>query len=139
MACNMLSAISATGQIRFMVTRGRVNAAVFIEFLKRLLCGAQRKIFLIVDGHPTHRARKTKQFVASTEGKLELFFLPPYSPELNPDEHVWNHVKNHRVGRKVITNRDDLEREVRASLRSLLRTPEKVRSFFQSRTTSYAV
>ena len=101
-SCNMLSAISNRGDIRFMVMSGKVHSAVFIEFLKRLLIGAKRKIFLIVDGATSHRSKMTRDFVASKKGKLELFHLPPYSPELNPDELVWNHVKNHKVGRKII-------------------------------------
>src|ERR1700733_13527974 len=65
---------------------GGVNADVFIEFLKRLLIGAKRKIFLIVDRGPAHRAKKTKAFVETLGGQLMLFFLPPYSPDRNPDE-----------------------------------------------------
>jgi len=136
--CNMLSAISGTGQMRFMVIRGGVKADVFIEFLRRLLYGAKRKIFLIVDGHPTHRAKKTREFVESTQGKLQLFFLPSYSPELNPDEHVWRHVKNHRVGRMGVRTHDELESVVRSSLRSLSRLPHKIRAFFLAPTTCYA-
>ena len=87
-SCNMLSAVSARGELRFMVTPGRVGAAAFTEFLKRLVHGVTRPIFLIVDGHPSHRAKMTKRFVESLNGKLRLFFLPGYSPDLNPDELV---------------------------------------------------
>ncbi len=67
---------------------GRVNAGVFIKFLKRLLVKADRMVFLIVDGHPTHKAAKGRKFVASESKRLRLYYLPPYSPELNPDEYV---------------------------------------------------
>ncbi|MDY6845380.1 MAG: IS630 family transposase [Thermodesulfobacteriota bacterium] len=93
---NMLSAISARGHLRFMTINGRLNSDRFIEFLKRLIHNADNPIFLIVDGHPTHRSGKVKRYVESTEGRLLLFYLPPYSPELNPDELVWNYVKKHR-------------------------------------------
>jgi transposase len=96
---NLISAVSPGGEMRFMTVDGRMNAAKFIEFLKRLMTGTDRPVFLIVDGHPTHRAVKVKKFVTATEGRLRLFFLPPYSPELNPDESVWNYVKNHNVGK----------------------------------------
>ena len=76
----MISAVSARGELRFMVVRGRVDAGVFIEFLKRLVRGSPRKIFLICDGHPVHRARKVATFVASLEGALQLFFLPLSTP-----------------------------------------------------------
>lgn len=83
---NMLSAVSAQGALRFMVHDSTVNAAVFIEFCKRLLRDSPGPVYLIVDGHPSHRAKATTQFVASTQDRLRLFFLPGYSPELNPDE-----------------------------------------------------
>jgi len=82
---SMISAITSRGHLRFMIKKdGGVNADAFIEFIKRLLVGAKRKIFLIVDGGPAHRAKKTKAFVESLHGKLRLFLLPPYSPDRNP-------------------------------------------------------
>jgi transposase len=75
--------------MRFMIKeKGGVNADVFIEFIKRLMVGATHPIFLIVDRGPAHRAKKTKAFVETLGGKLRLFFLPPYSPDRNPDEAV---------------------------------------------------
>ena len=91
---NMISAVSPRGDFRFMVVEGSVYASVFVEFLKRLMTGSKKKIFLIVDGYPAHRSKKTKAFIAEQEGRLELFYLPPYSPELNPDELAWNTLKN---------------------------------------------
>ena len=85
----MLSAVSAQGALRFMIHEGTVNATVFIEFCKRLLRDADGPVYLVVDGHPAHRARATTEFVTSTDGRLKLFLLPAYSPELNPDEWVW--------------------------------------------------
>src|SRR3972149_1901446 len=81
---NMISAVSAQGEFRFMVVKGRIGAAQFIEFIKRLLHGAQRMIFLIVDGHPAHKAKCVTRLVKSLKDRFRLFFLPPYSPELNP-------------------------------------------------------
>jgi len=82
---SLLSAISARGHIRFMTKeKGGVNASVFIEFLKRLIAGAARAIFLIVDRGPAHIARKTRAFIESLNGSPRLFYLPPYSPDRNP-------------------------------------------------------
>jgi transposase len=75
---NLISAVSAQGEFRFMVTTGRVGARVFIEFLKRLIYNAGRPVFLIVDGHPAHKAVLVKRFVAACQGALRLFFLPPH-------------------------------------------------------------
>lgn len=135
---NMISAISARGALRFMVVKGGVGAAVFIRFLKRLIHGAQRPIFLIVDGHPAHRAKAVTRYLETVDGRLRVFFLPAYSPELNPDEQVWNDVKNHAVGRSRLESPADLHRTVVGRLRFLQKTPAHVRSFFQLPETRYA-
>lgn len=138
-AMSLISAITSKGRMRFMVkATGGVNADVFIEFLKRLMVGETRKIFLIVDRGPAHRAKKTKAFVESLGGKLRLFFLPPYSPDRNPDELVWKHLKDDTVGRMVVTDRADFKAKVVSSLRSLQRKPEKICSFFQKPSLRYA-
>jgi transposase len=82
----MISAVSAKGALRFAVYDGTTNAVTFTDFCKRLLHDAAGPVYLVVDGHPAHRAAVTKEFAASTEGRLRLFFLPGYSPELNPDD-----------------------------------------------------
>ena len=135
---NLISAVSAQGQLRFMITKGRVTAAVFIDFLKRLLVNATSPIFVIADGHPTHRAKMVERFVATQQGRLALFILPPYSPELNPDEYVWNDLKNHGIGRKVITSLTQMRQAVISHLRQLQKLPDVVRGFFRAPTTRYA-
>lgn len=135
---NMLSAISGRGELRFMLVKGRVNGTVFAEFLRRLMHNASHPIFLILDGHSIHRSRPVREFVAQQGGRLQLFFLPPYSPELNPDEQVWNYVKNHGVGRAALRGSRDLARFVLARLRSLQRLPWTVRMFFLTPDTQYA-
>ncbi len=137
---NMISAVSAQGEFRFMVIKGRVGATRFIEFVKRLVHGSDRKIFLIVDGHPSHKARKVTDFIESKPMKkrFRLFFLPPYSPELNPDERVWNDLKNGAIGRQSITNPKQLHRAVVSHLRFIQKSPDRVRSYFEGDTTKYA-
>ena len=127
---NMLSAVSAQGALRFMVHEGTVNAAVFIEFCRRLLRDQSGPVYLVVDGHPAHRARATTEFVAATEGRLKLFLLPAYSPELNPDEWVWQNVKHDRAGKTTVTSKDDLKATVISALRRLQKLPTLVRGFF---------
>jgi transposase len=135
---NMISAVSGRGHLRFMVVQGRVTAARFVEFLRRLVYRAKSPIFLIVDGHSIHRSRSVSRFLQSLQGRLRLFYLPPYSPELNPDELVWNDLKNQGVGRMVIEGADHLHYAVVSHLRLLQRCPALVRSFFRSPTTAYA-
>lgn len=136
---NLISAISAKGTLRFMTVDGRMTAAKFIDFLRRLLDRAERPIFLIVDGHPAHRSSAVRTFVESTNGALQLFFLPSYSPELNPDEQVWNHLKNHRIGRLTVRGPGDLRRQALACLRALQKLPGKVASFFHHPELRYAL
>ena len=134
---NMLSAVSAQGGMRFMTHKGKVNSAVFCDFLNRLMHNAKNKIFLILDGHPVHKSLKVKRFIESTGGRLRIYYLPSYSPELNPDEQVWNNVKG-KIGRSTIKGPDDLNKKVRGHLISLQRNPEKIRMFFQEPNVKYA-
>lgn len=136
---SLISAITSKGHLRFMIKdKGSVNAAVFIEFLKRLIAGADHPIFLIVDRGSAHRAKKTQAFVAASGGKLQLFYLPPYSPDRNPDELVWKHLKADTVGRMVTTSKADFKAKVVSSMRSLQKTPAKIRSFYQKPSLKYA-
>jgi transposase len=136
---SLISAITSKGHMRFMIKeRGGVNSAVFIDFLKRLVVGAKRTIFLIVDRGPAHRSKKTKAFVETLGNKLKLFYLPPYSPDKNPDELVWKHLKADTVGRMVTTSKADFKGKVVSSMRSLQKNPKKIRSFFQKPSLQYA-
>jgi len=134
----MVSAISAKGQMRFMVFEDKLNGPLYVQFLKRLLHGTERPIFLIVDGHSVHKARVVTAFVASTKGRLRLFCLPPYSPELNPDEQVWDHVKHHGAGRAIVRSAAHLKALVMRRLRQIQRAPELIRAFFCTPDTQYA-
>lgn len=136
---SLISAITSKGKMRFMIKeKGGVGASVFIEFLKRLLVGAKRPVFLIVDNGSAHRAKITKAFVETLGGKLKLFFLPPYSPDRNPDELVWKHLKADTVGRMVTTSKADFKEKVVASMRSLQKCPEKISAFYQKPSLKYA-
>jgi transposase len=136
---SLISAITSRGHMRFMIIdKGSVNADVFIEFLQRLIKGATRNIFLIVDRSSTHRAKKVAAFVEGLGGKLRLFFLPPYAPDHNPDELVWKHLKADTVGRMATTDRQDFEQKVRRSMRALQNDKRKIIAFFQKPSLKYA-
>ncbi|QQE86905.1 IS630 family transposase [Azotobacter chroococcum] len=127
---NMLSAVGTRGEFRFMLHDGTVTASVFREFLKRLLIGAEQPVFVIVDGHPVHKARLVRAFVEEQAGRLKLFYLPPYSPQLNPDEQVWGHVKR-SVSRRLVQNREEMKKLALGALRRIQKLPELVKSFFR--------
>lgn len=102
-ATNVISAVSAKGQRRFMVTPERATATVYVEFLGRLIHNQDRPTFLIVDDRSTHPAQPVKDLVPQTSGPLRRFYLPPDSPQLDPEEWAWRHVPRHRAGRAVVT------------------------------------
>ena len=133
---NMLSAVDPRGSMRFKVHTGTVNARVFIAFLQRLMHDAEAPVFVIVDGHPAHRAKKVQRFVALTEGRLRLFFLPPYAPHLNPDEAVWAHVKR-EAGKQAPGGTGEMLALARSVLHRIQRMPRLVRSFFHQSECQY--
>ncbi|HAR97201.1 MAG TPA: IS630 family transposase [Deltaproteobacteria bacterium] len=135
---NIISAVASQGEFRFMTVKGKVGAPQFIEFIKRLLHGMSRMVFLIVDNHPASRAKRVKAFADTVKDRFRLFYLPSYSPELNPDERVWNDLKNNAVGKQCITGVDQLTKAVVGALRSIQKSPARVRSYFNNETTPYA-
>ena len=136
---NMMEAITPRGQMQFMIIKGTVRADQICEFLKRLMHGHQNKVFLIWDGHPTHKSKKVKECIATFEGRLEIFLLPSYSPDLNPIEQLWNHTKTNGVGRKVVDGPDQLKSIIINKLRSLQKLPKKIASFFRHPDCAYII
>jgi len=136
--CNMISTITNRGRLHFMVFTQEFRGPVFVKFFDRLLRQVRRKIFLILDGHPVHRSTLAKAWLKKNETRVRLFFLPPYSPELNPDELLNQDVKSNAVGRRPPTDADNLMGNVRGFLRSTQRRPDHVRSYFRGRHVAYA-
>lgn len=134
---NMISAISPKGQIHFDLFEGKMNSEKFIEYLRKLLHDIPGPIFLVVDGAGYHHSKATLEFVESTEGRLRLYQLPGYSPQLNPDEWVWNNVKNTQVGRKNITRKSDLVEMAHQALNRLKETPSIIEGFFRDPELGY--
>lgn len=135
---NSISAISRRGKLWFMLFEGTCTAGVFVVFLRRLLKNNKEPVTLIVDGHPTHKTKAVRQFMQSKNGMLKLYFLPPYSPELNPDEQVWNNTK-HSLKRKSVGGKQQFIAEIRQHLRSLQRQADKVSRFFLHPDVAYAM
>jgi len=140
--CNMISAISNLGRLWFMVFGGRLNAERFIEFLGRLLraTGGRRKLFLIVDSHPAHTAAAVAAWLAADPGRsrrLELFFLPGYSPDLNPDECL-NQDTKQAMKKARPANQREMMGNVRRHLHRRQMEPDVVKRFFQEPHVRYA-
>jgi transposase len=136
---NMVSAISNAGRLRFRLFTGSFTGAVFIDFLGRLLrdCGG-RRVHLIVDGHPVHRAKLVSAWVGRHAERIELHFLPGYSPELNPVELLNQDVKANAAGRRGARSAAELTKQLRSYLRRRQRQPEVVARFFTHPRTCYA-
>ncbi len=134
---NMISAISPMGQMRFMLFTGKMNSDQFIKFLKRLTYRSDKPIFLILDGHPVHKSKKVKEYVEGTNGMLRVFILPPYSPNLNPDEWVWNWLKNHKLGKTTITGPDQFKALALKFMRQLQKLPSTIKGFFRDKNLAY--
>lgn len=135
---NMVSAVNRRGRMRFMIERSGLNADVICRFLDRLMVGSTKPVFLIWDGHPIHKSRKVAEKVRSYNGKLRLYLLPSYSPELNPGEGVWREVKSHRLGRAGVFSFADMQSKALGALRHLANRPDKIRGFFHTPATLYA-
>ena len=134
---NLILAVTAKGALRFAVYDGNLNAPTFIDFCRRLLHDSAGPVFLVLDGRPVRRSNAVKAFVASTEGRLRLCFLPGSSPELNPDQWVCKHVKHDRIGRAGVSGVDDLKAKALAALHRLQKLPRLARSFFRDPNLRY--
>jgi len=136
---NMISAISNQGLLRFRLFTGSFTGAVFIDFLRRLLRDCQgRKVHLIVDGHPVHRAKLVSAWIGRHAERIELHFLPGYSPELNPVELLNHDVKANAAGRRRPRSAGELRQELQRYLRRRQRQPAILVRFFDHPTTRYA-
>lgn len=135
---SMVSAIDNQGKMRWMVYKGAMHVDLFIRFLSRLIKDARRKVFLIVDNLKVHHAKKVAQWVENHKSQIELFFLPPYSPELNPDEYVNNDVKTNVRKRKAPRSQEEMEDNIRSYMWSLQRDKRKITRFFQHEKVKYA-
>lgn len=136
--CNLISAITNRGQLQFMVFKERFTVAVFVKFLRRLLRQNRRKLFLIIDSHPVHVAKAALRWLKSRRATLRVYFLPGYSPELNPDEYLNQDVKTNAVGRTRPLDRKEMIGNIRAYLRSTQANRSLVKRYFHAEPVRYA-
>jgi len=136
--CNVISSLTNHGTLRFQLFEGSFTTEVFLDFLRRLVRSVPRKVFLIVDRHPVHRAHLVQQWVAQHADQLELFYLPPYSPERNPDEYLNQDIKANAKRQRRPRNTAELKQAVRSYLHQLQQWPEKLSRFFWLPQVQYA-
>lgn len=136
--CNVISALTNRGKLAFMVFRKNFTADVFLEFLRRLIRHARRMVFLILDQLRVHRSKKVRKWLGRHTSEIRTFFLPAYSPDLNPDELLNQDVKTNALGRTRPRDLDTLVGTVRSYLRSTQGRPQKVRRYFDEEHVRYA-
>jgi transposase len=135
---NVISAVNARGEFWAATYDGKLNSESFVLFLKNFMKGRRGKVFLILDGHPSHTSKLVQRYVESLNGKLELHRLPTYSPDLNPDEFVWSYMKNNGVSKKPLKKNESLRNRVEEDLIKITYDQDLVRSFFGAQTVAYA-
>ncbi len=134
---NAISAVTARGEFWYELYPERLNASRFVELLTHFMRGRKRPVFLIVDAHPAHIAKVVAHYVQRLAGRLALYFLPGYAPELNPDEFVWNHLKRQGVSKTPLRKDESLRSRVQSDLAAIQSRPALVRSFFHAPSVAY--
>jgi transposase len=131
------SAVNARGGFWFATYKGGMNAELFVGMLQVLMRRRRRPLFLVLDSLPAHKAKAVQDYVESTNGRLELHFLPGYAPELNPDELIWNHVKRTGTAKSPLAQGDSLQDRIEADLLKIQKDVALVRSFFRAESVAY--
>src|SRR6266849_7712452 len=131
------SAVSARGEFWFCTYKGGLNGELFVELLRKLMRHRKKPVYLILDGLPAHKRTLVRDYVAATRGKLSLYFLPGYAPDLNPDEFVWSHVKRTGTARRPLQQGEKLNERIDEELAEVRDNPRLVRSFFDAPSVAY--
>ncbi len=135
---NMISSVNNQGKLRFMLVKGTMNAQKLIGFMKRLCRDAGRKVFLILDNLRVHHAKIVRAWLEEHRDEIEVFYLPSYSPELNPDEYLNNDLKAAVHSRPPVRDQHKFERVVLGRMRMLQKSPSRIANYFKHRSVTYA-
>jgi hypothetical protein len=135
---NMISAISNRGHLQFMILDGRFNGEVFQTFLQQMIKYSRKKIYLVIDGHPAHKTKMLNAWLLENETRIEVFFLPPYSPELNPQEYVNQDVKTNIIGKKRPINKAQMRANVEDFMNRRKKDKKQVQKYFHVKHVRYA-
>lgn len=135
---NVISALSNSGGFWYHVFSERFNSEVFIECLQDLIKNRKKQIYIITDGHPVHKSKAVASFLEKNEHRLRLFILPPYAPDLNPDELVWNHLRQKGTARTPLKKGESLRERTFIDLELIAQDKSLVKSFFKNASVSFA-
>lgn len=135
---NLISSITNQGKVRFMGYRGSMNAALLITFFEKLTNESTQKIFLILDNLRVHHSKLVKDWLKEHKEKIEVFYLPSYSPELNPDEYLNCDLKDGVHSKTPAKSQEELEKKTHAHMEMLQASPDRVKSYFRHQKIAYA-
>ena len=136
---NMIAAVTSEGELHFQVGPQSFDGKAFVEYLKSLAQEVSHPLWIVTDRCSAHRAKVVEEYLATTNGKIQIFFLPAYSPQLNPVELIWNNIKAQGIARYLIRSAEELAEKAIHLLEALKQIPEKVRSFFREESVQYAI
>lgn len=128
---NVLSAVTAEGEMDYSIQDGMVNGERYIEFLGGLIAGRKRPLIVLADHATFHHSKQVRDYVRAHRSQLRVFFLPKRTPEYNPDEQVWNEAKNNRIGKQPVKNKEDLKARLTSALDSLKQNTRRIISLAQ--------
>lgn len=134
----MISSITNRGKLRFMVYEQNMDADLFVTFLERLIESSDKKVFLILDNLRVHHAKIVKAWAKEHQSQIALFYLPAYSPDLNPDEYLNNDFKRNVNKEKIPTNKKELTQNTEKFMKMLEENPNRVASYFKHEKIKYA-
>lgn len=135
---NMISSVTNRGDMRFMFYKENMTSQLLIKFLKRLIRSSNKKVILILDNLRVHHSKLVQEFLAEHKAFIEIFYLPSYSPDLNPDEILNGDLKQAISSKPTTRNKGDLERNAKSHMRSIQKRPEHIKSFFKKESVKYA-
>ena len=133
---NVISAVSLSGDLRFMIMEKNFNSEVFLTFLERLMQVTPRKLYVVTDHHPAHQSQIVQAFLKTHQAKMELIFLPTYAPETNPDEWVWQAAKG-EVRKKPLVDRADLKKKIKNAMQAMAHARYRIRKIFAAPDLEY--
>ncbi len=133
----MISAISSQGKVRFMVYQDTMNQQRLIRFMQRLVRASEQKVFLILDNLKVHHGKLAAAWLEKHKDKIEVFFLPPYAPEYNPDEYLNHALKIFVHSGQLPYTVEEISLKIQSFMRKLQHQPQFVSNFFRSPMLSY--
>lgn len=135
---NMISAITNHGKVRFMLYREKMSSPVLIKFMSRLVKDTRRKVFLILDNLKVHHSKRVAAWLETNHEKIEVFYLPPYAPEHNPDEYLNGDLKQRIRSGLPARSQDDLIKKTHSFMKTVQNRPHHVKNYFKHPKVTYA-